>query len=850
MRIVIDLQSCQHADSAPARAHLALAQQMVRCAPGHTLYLAFSNRFPARLAVLRAAFSPLLPADRIVVYDTPAPDGSARGERMIELIRDNFFAALGADLVFAPGLFDGPAAPVGSMAGPARPFLTAVGIAHESVLARTGPGVGASLLGADLLLAASPAIAAGLRAAAAPRVIDIGAGLPQSAQAAWEAVGQLLEERAAAPAPATRPTLAWVSPLLPQADAQDRVGGLLAELARFYDIHLVAPSLPAAADAGFPLHDAAWFERHAAGFDRIVYQVANSPAHAAILGLVGRHPGIVALHDFFLGAAVQAPQHEGAMAPDLRKALFYSHGYGALADHAAHGACAAAARYPLNRAVLDAAMGVIVDSPAIAGLADDWYGAGSSEHWRIVPTQAAGSTYAGAIEAFATASPAAHYGALLRAIRSLGAPADARQPELAAAAQAIAANQPPLSPRQLLVDVSAMVQLDMKTGISRVVRSILLSLIEAPPPGYRIEPVYADGATGRYRYARCFTFALAGIEGMKMEDTPIGHRPGDVFLGLDLAPAATTQNAALLADMRNHGVALHFVVYDMLPLLQPEAFAYGSSAYFQRHIETIAQQADSLVCISRAVADELADWLAAHPPQRAAPLRIGYFHLGADLAVSAPSMGLASDAQQLFEQVAARPTLLMVGTVEPRKGHEQALAACELLWSRNVDVNLVIVGKPGWLVERLIKKIDKHPRLGQNLFWLRDASDEMLTRLYESCAALLAASKGEGFGLPLIEAARHRLPVIARDLPVFREVGGGHVFYFGGSDAPPLAAAIGDWLALRAAGQAPQSSAMPWLSWAQSARQLLAAVLEGESYRSVAGAGAPALSAAAQAGMG
>jgi glycosyltransferase involved in cell wall biosynthesis len=287
--------------------------------------------------------------------------------------------------------------------------------------------------------------------------------------------------------------------------------------------------------------------------------------------------------------------------------------------------------------------------------------------------------------------------------------------------------------------------------------------------------------------------------------------------------------------MRNHGIAIHFVVYDMLPLLQPDAFAYGSTAYFQRHIETIAQQADSLVCISRAVADELAEWLAAHPPPRAAPLRIGYFHLGADLAASAPSTGLPANAQQVLDRVAQCPTLLMVGTVEPRKGHEQALAACELLWSRGVAVNLVIVGKPGWLVERLIRKIEKHPRLDENLFWLPGASDDMLTRLYESCAALLAASKGEGFGLPLIEAARHGLPIVARDLPVFREVGGQHAFYFDGADAAALAAAIGDWLALHAGGQAPPSRGMPWLNWAQSTQQLLTAVLGRECYRSVAG---------------
>ncbi len=62
--------------------------------------------------------------------------------------------------------------------------------------------------------------------------------------------------------------------------------------------------------------------------------------------------------------------------------------------------------------------------------------------------------------------------------------------------------------------------------------------------------------------------------------------------------------------------------------------------------------------------------------------------------------------------------------------------------------------------------------------------------MYDAAQCLLAASEAEGFGLPLIEAAQHGLPVMARDIPVFREVAGDHAFYFDGTDPEHLADAI------------------------------------------------------------
>jgi glycosyltransferase involved in cell wall biosynthesis len=168
------------------------------------------------------------------------------------------------------------------------------------------------------------------------------------------------------------------------------------------------------------------------------------------------------------------------------------------------------------------------------------------------------------------------------------------------------------------------------------------------------------------------------------------------------------------------------------------------------------------------------------------------------------------------------PAFLMVGTLEPRKGHRQALDAFEILWKKGVRANLVIIGKEGWKIQDFVERLKRHPALGAQLFWLDNAADEYLEKIYAASTCLIAASEGEGFGLPLIEAAQHGLPIIARDLPVFREVVGEHVSYFKGLEPEDLATAVAEWLKLYEAKSQVQSSGMNWLTWTQSAEMLLA----------------------------
>lgn len=391
--------------------------------------------------------------------------------------------------------------------------------------------------------------------------------------------------------------------------------------------------------------------------------------------------------------------------------------------------------------------------------------------------------------------------------------------DLFALSQAVASNQQSAQ-RQLLVDVSELIVKDARTGIQRVVRSILHEWLSNPPAGYKVRAVYATDKKLGYHYADRFVQQFTG-QAQDALDAVIDYGVGDIFIALDMQPQVQVFQAPFYQRMRDNGVAIHFLVHDILPITMPQYFPEGAAANHAQWLR-VAARVDGIVCVSQATADSLKAWLQTSVS--AVTPRVRHFHLGADIQSSIPSTGRPANSSTTLAQLSARITFLMVGTLEPRKGHEQGLNAVEELWRAGHDINLVIVGKQGWDVDVLAKRLQEHPQRGQRLFWLEGISDEFLDEVYKRADCLISASFGEGFGLPLIEAAQRQLPIVARDIPVFREVAGEHAHYFDGKQTDALKHALLTWLELNSKGLAPQSKNMPWLTWKQSSKNLFEAI--------------------------
>lgn len=167
------------------------------------------------------------------------------------------------------------------------------------------------------------------------------------------------------------------------------------------------------------------------------------------------------------------------------------------------------------------------------------------------------------------------------------------------------------------------------------------------------------------------------------------------------------------------------------------------------------KRADAVIAISETTATDCRRYLPGKPVQ--------VIHLAADECFSSPVVG--SEGIAARTRLGGRPYVLYVGSRVPRKNFGCVPAALQQV----PDLGLCIIGG-GPLTRAEISLLDT--LVPERWTQVEAPASEQLASLYRQAYCFVYPSFYEGFGIPIIEAQKAEVPVVASDTPCFREVGG------------------------------------------------------------------------------
>jgi len=256
----------------------------------------------------------------------------------------------------------------------------------------------------------------------------------------------------------------------------------------------------------------------------------------------------------------------------------------------------------------------------------------------------------------------------------------------------------------------------------------------------------------------------------RLHGLPLGKAParalpkGARYLNVSQFPLWIAQYFSWLEERAD--VKAVFFIHDLLPVETPEYFRKAEHERHLRRLSNLARFGAGAIVTTEVVRASLQRHLAGlgrkDMPILVAPVPVApvFFRRGS-----------------VEPELASTSYFLACGTIEPRKNHLMLLQVWRELVRRDgaTAPKLVLIGSRGWENENAVDLLQRCPLIGNHVLEVTGLSTPSLKRLLDGARALLMPSFAEGYGLPVAEALAAGVPVVASDIPVFRETSDGRI---------------------------------------------------------------------------
>jgi glycosyltransferase involved in cell wall biosynthesis len=312
-----------------------------------------------------------------------------------------------------------------------------------------------------------------------------------------------------------------------------------------------------------------------------------------------------------------------------------------------------------------------------------------------------------------------------------------------------------MPPATVHLDLSEIVATPLRTGIQRVVRE---AIRHWPGPA-RLLPCHVDafghllslpqaaldilGAQDDAGTAESREQERLALRSLMATGEPIDPPKVERLLNLELFFGS--KRADLHLRFAAAGTCVLWYLYDFLPFLRPDLFAFGTTRHCMHFLRGL-RGASRLAFLSEQTRDDYIGRVARTKRDEA----------------TGPVISPGADGLMLERQTFSprRRDFVALGTVEQRKNTVAVLKAFEIIWMRGSNVRLIVAGRlspDATDALAFFRRYAADPRL----LVLEQPSDERVREILRDARALVMPSEAEGFGLPPYEAAQAGIPAVA-----------------------------------------------------------------------------------------